>query len=62
MTERIPIRILEAENNRRGNLFGRLMSDLFIALGYAAPRLTIHKPGREFDLVAIHRVESRRAI
>ena len=62
MTDRIPIRILEPENNRRGDLFGRLMSDLFIALGYSAPRLTIQKPGRELDLVAIHRVETRRAI
>lgn len=59
---RTPIRILEPANNRRGDLFGRLMSDLFIALGYAAPRLTIQKPGRELDLVANHRVESRRAI
>src|SRR5260370_26265059 len=59
---RTPVRILEPANNRRGDLFGRLMSDLFIALGYAAPRLAIQKPGREVDLVANHRIESRRAI
>jgi hypothetical protein len=62
MSDRMPIRILEPENNRRGDLFGRLMSDLFIALGYSAPRLTIQKAGRELDLVAIHRLETRRAI
>ena len=59
---KIPIRILETENNRRGDLFGRLMADLFIALGYEAPRLTIQKTGRELDLTAIHRLERRRAI
>jgi hypothetical protein len=56
------IRILEKENNRRGDLFGRLMADLFVALGYEQPRLNIHKAGRELDLSADHRLESRRAI
>lgn len=56
------IRILERDANRRGDLFGRLMADLFIALGYEQPRLNIHKSGRELDLLADHRVESRRAI
>lgn len=56
------IRILENDNNRRGDLFGRLMADLFIALGYEQPRLNIHKSGRELDLSANHRLESRRAI
>jgi len=56
------IRILEKDNNRRGDLFGRLMADLFIALGYERPRLNIHKSGRELDLSAAHRLEARRAI
>ncbi len=56
------IRILENDNNRRGDLFGRLMADLFVALGYDQPRLNIHKSGRELDLDAVHRLESRRAI
>lgn len=56
------IRILESDNNRRGDLFGRLMADLFVALGYEHPRLNIHKSGRELDLSADHRLESRRAI
>ncbi len=56
------IRILENDNNRRGDLFGRLMADLFVALGYDQPRLNIHKSGRELDLDAAHRLEPRRAI
>ena len=38
------------------------MADLFVALGYEQPRLNIHKSGRELDLDADHRLESRRAI
>ena len=60
--QEIPIRILEADNNRRGDLFGRLMADLFVALGYEQPRLNIHKSGRELDLSATHRLEPRLAI
>jgi hypothetical protein len=56
------IRILGNDNNRRGDLFGRLIADLFIALGYEQPHLNIHKSGREIDLSADHRLESRRAI
>ena len=58
----VEIRILEKENNKRGDLFGRLMSDLFLALGYGDVRLNIHKTGREVDVEAIHRTEKRRAI
>jgi hypothetical protein len=56
------IRILEAEPNKRGDLFGRLMSDLFLALGYDQVRLNIHKTGREVDIEAVHRTESRHVI
>ena len=56
------IRILEAESNKRGDLFGRLMSDLFLALGYDQVRLNIHKTGREVDIEAVHRTESRHVI
>jgi hypothetical protein len=62
MEEGTSIRILEKDNNRRGDLFGRLMADLFVALGYEQPRLNIHKSGRELDLAAEHRLETRRAI
>jgi hypothetical protein len=58
----IPIRILEKENNKRGDLFGRLMGDLFLALGYDDIRLKIHKTGREVDVEAIHRTEKRRVV
>ncbi len=56
------IRLLERDNNRRGDLFGQLMADLIIALGYDQPRLNVHKAGREIDLIAEHRHEPRRAI
>lgn len=49
--------ILAREANRRGDLFGRLMADLFVALGYDAPRLNIAKSGREVDLEVSHRFE-----
>lgn len=56
------IRILEPASNRRGDLFGRLMADLFLALGYEVPSMNIHMPGREIDLRARHRLEPRMAI
>lgn len=56
------IEILEKDNNKKGDLFGRLMSDLFHALGYDEPRINIHKSGREIDLNAYHRTESKIAI
>jgi energy-coupling factor transporter ATP-binding protein EcfA2 len=62
MSASIRIRLLEKDNNRRGDLFGKLMADLFVALGYRQPRLNVHKSGRELDLAADHRLERRRAI
>lgn len=57
------IRVLEPEANRRGDLFGRLMSDLFVALGYHSDcRVNIHKSGREVDLEVEHRAEPRVAV
>ncbi|WP_394557655.1 NACHT domain-containing protein [Priestia aryabhattai] len=56
------IRIMESESNKRGDLFGRLIGDLFLSLGYESPRLNIHKSGREVDVEAIHRTESRKVI
>ncbi|WP_440955912.1 restriction endonuclease [Methanosarcina sp. Mfa9] len=54
------IRILEAENNKRGDLFNRLMEDLFSALGYHNFRRDIPKAGREIDIRGTHRTEKRR--
>lgn len=56
------MRILAAEPNKKGDLFGRLVVDLFLAQGYEDPQLSIHKTGREIDVKARHRVEQRRAI
>jgi hypothetical protein len=62
MSSAIAIRILEKDNNRRGDLFGRLMSDLFLSLGYDDVRLNIAHSGREIDIEAEHRVERRLAM
>lgn len=56
------VRILEKESNKRGDLFGRLMADLFFALGYDDVRLNVHKAGREVDVEARHRTEPRRVV
>lgn len=56
------ITILENRNNKKGDLFCRLMSDLFHALGYDQPRFDIHKSGREIDLTTVHRTEKKIAI
>jgi hypothetical protein len=56
------IEILEKDNNKKGDLFCRLMSDLFHALGYDEPRFNIQKSGREIDLQARHRTELKIAI
>lgn len=55
MESTTPIRILEKDNNRRGDLVGRLLADLFVALGYDQPRLNIHKSGRERESVHFRR-------
>jgi hypothetical protein len=62
MVQDIQIKILEKDPNRRGDLFGRLMADLFMSLGYDEPRLNIHKTGREIDVEAQHRTENRIAV
>lgn len=56
------IEILERDKNKKGDLFGRLMGDLFHALGYGEPRLNVHKSGREVDIQASHRTEKKVAI
>jgi hypothetical protein len=56
------IRILADGNNARGDLFARLMGDLFLTLGYDNVRFNIARSGREIDIEAEHRHERRRAI
>ena len=62
MPNRSPIRILEKDNNLRGDLFARLMADLFVAVGRHQPLLNVPKSGREVDLQADHRLTGHRAI
>lgn len=58
----ISLRILASTNNALGNLFTRLMRDLFFALGYDDLRLDVHKTGRELDIQGQHRLEPRRVV
>lgn len=53
---------LELTHSKKGDLFCRLMSDLFHALGYDEPRFDVHKSGREIDLQTTHRIEKKIAI
>lgn len=56
------IEIFETDNNKKGDLFSRLMGDLFHALGYGQARFDIHKSGRELDIEVHHRTEEKIAI
>ncbi|WP_158709561.1 restriction endonuclease [Streptomyces sp. NRRL S-15] len=57
--ERITISVLESDNNKKGDLFGRAMQDLFHALGYEDFTLNVHRAGREIDIRGKHRTENR---
>jgi hypothetical protein len=54
--------ILETNKNAKGDLFCRLIGDLFHVLGYDEPRFNISKSGREIDLITLHRTERKIAI
>lgn len=56
------VRLLASTNNARGDLFTRLVKDLFFALGYDDLRLDVHKSGREIDIRGTHRFETRDVI
>lgn len=60
MIEPMSIRILADDANRRGDLFNRLVKDLFHSLGYDPIRVNVHKTGREIDLIGQHRLEPGR--
>jgi len=49
------IEIFEVDNNKKGDLFSRLIGDLFHALGYGKPRFDVHKSGREIDIEVEHK-------
>ncbi|HTX84183.1 MAG TPA: restriction endonuclease [Streptosporangiaceae bacterium] len=50
------------DRNEKGDLFTDRMTDLIYALGYETEYVNIHKPGREIDIYAKHRIENRRII
>lgn len=56
------IRLLATDNNLRGDLFTRLIEDLFFALGYEDLKRDLARSGREIDLQGRHRFEPRRVI
>lgn len=60
--EKHSLRLLASTNNDRGDLFTRLVSDLFYALGYDNLRFDVHKTGREIDIKGSHRRENRLLI
>ncbi|MGW4491204.1 NACHT domain-containing protein [Streptomyces sp. NPDC004376] len=60
--ERVIVSILESDTNKKGDLFGRAVQDLFHALGYEDFSLNIHKAGREIDIKGKHRTEPRTLI
>lgn len=62
MPPKRPLRLLASASNERGDLFTRLNSDLFFALGYDNLRFNIHKTGREIDIEGTHRHEPRRLV
>lgn len=58
----VNIRVLASDENRRGDIYSRLMEDLFVSLGYDNVRHNISRSGREIDIEAEHRFEKRRAL
>lgn len=59
LAEKVTVAVLEADNNKKGDLFGRAMQDLFHALGYEDFILNVAKAGREIDIKGKHRTEKR---
>lgn len=54
--------ILETDKNKKGDIFNRLVYDVFHSLGFGEPRYDIPKPGREIDMMLQHRTENRFAL
>lgn len=48
--------------NEKGDLFNKLVFDVFHVLGFCDPQDNIQKPGREIDKLVRHRTEQRVAI
>jgi hypothetical protein len=56
------ITILATGANQRGDVFTRLMSDLFHSLGYEQLRFNVHQTGREVDIIGTHCTEHRMVV
>ena len=54
--------LLEKSSNESGDLFNRLIFDVFHSLGFDKPNYNIQKSGREIDMILTHRTENRIAI
>lgn len=54
--------ILENNRNKKGDIFNRLVYDVFHALGFCQPSFNIQKAGREIDIALYHRTEKRVAL
>lgn len=54
--------LLEKDINRKGDLFNRMVYDVFHSLGFGEPHYDVQKSGREIDMVLQHRTERRIAI
>ena len=53
------ITVLAVGNNGRGDVFTRLMSDVFHSLGYDELRFNVQQAGREVDILGRHCIERR---
>ena len=54
--------VLGNDRNQKGDLFNRLVFDVFHVLGFKEPQYNIHKSGRELDITVRHRTEQKIAI
>lgn len=54
--------ILETSNNKKGDLFNRLVHDVFHSLGFGDAIYNVQQSGREIDMILKHRLENRYAI
>lgn len=56
------IQIAPFEQRRKGDLFTDRMADLVHAIGFDVESVNLHRTGRELDIIAVHRIEKRRAV
>lgn len=54
--------LLAPDQNKKGNLFNRLVFDVLHSLGFGDALFDVSKPGREIDMVLRHRTENRYAL